>query len=152
MELSERAVISAPPDRVWSVIMDVPTLASCIPGAEASAAGEQQSYQGTIRMRLGPVTVEMDGTVVIKEADAEQRRAVMEVEGIVRRAGGSVRGTMTFELSELSPGETELRSAADLQLMKTLAMLDNALVQRKASSMFQEFAGKLAALAMANPS
>ena len=148
MELFEKALIAAPLDRVWNVILDVPTLASCIPGAQASAGG-QDRYEGTIRMGVGPLVVEVDGTVVIKEADADKRRAVMEVEGVVRRAGGSVRGTMTFELSEPAPGQTELRSAADLDLMKTLAMLDNALVKLKASSMFQEFARKLAARATA---
>ena len=149
MELLERAVIAAPPDRVWSLITDIPSLASCIPGATVTG-GSDDRYECTIRARIGPVSIEVDGTVIVKETNVDERRAVMDVEGTVRRAGGGVKGTMSFELTEPEAGQTELLSVADLELMKTLAMLDNVLLQRKASAMFQEFARNLAARVTGN--
>lgn len=143
MKLSERSTISASRDQVWNVILDVPTLASCIPGATVMATSDRNRYQGTIRSRLGPVVIEVEGNLSIQETNADQWRVVMEVEGVVRRAGGSVEGTIDFELKEPEIGRTAIDSTANLKLTKTLALLDNTLMKRKVSSLFQEFARNL---------
>ncbi len=143
MKLAERVVIDVPIDDVWKIITDIPSMALCIPGAEA-APGNSGKYEANIKARVGPLTINVEGTLSVKETDAAAKRTVLDVEGVVRQAGGGVQGTMTFELSEPAAGKTEIHSIADLNLQRTLAMLDNALIKRKAKGMFKEFAKNLA--------
>ena len=145
MKLVERILLDVPIEHMWRIITDIPTMASCIPGAQVAGSGNR--YHGTIRVPLGPLTIDMEGTLTIKESNVRARRTVLDVEGVVHRAGGSMQGTVTFQLSKLPLDKTELHSSADLALQRTLAMLDNVLIKRKAKSLFKEFANNLAARA-----
>ena len=147
MRFDHRVSVDAPPERVWPLVMDIPQAAACIPGAHDVRALDDGRYQGTVRVQVGPVTVSVQGTMALKEQDATARRAVMELEGADRRVGGGVRGTMTLELGEPSPGRTELRVGADITFIGRLAELGQHLVRRKAEALLQEFARNLAARA-----
>ena len=54
ISISEEVTIPSPPEAVWPMLRDPALVASCIPGATLTAAGEGGAYQGTIRVKFGP--------------------------------------------------------------------------------------------------
>ena len=104
---------------------------------------DNQSYQGTMRVRVGPVSLNMAGTITVLEQDRDRWHASLRLEGADRRIGGAVRGTMDMDLMELSPEETELAITSDVSFMGKLGELGQPVIRRKADSVIQEFAQNL---------
>ena len=94
-------------------------------------------------MRVGPISIELEGMVSLKEEDTAAKRMAMDVEGSARRLGGGVRGGMTLQLEGPSQSQTELRVTADLTFLGRLGELGQPLVKRKAEILLQEFAQNL---------
>ena len=67
MQFDQRVLIAAPIDQVWQLIRDVPTAAACVPGThDVHATGDNQ-YQGSVRVQVGPITVDLEGSMALKE-------------------------------------------------------------------------------------
>jgi carbon monoxide dehydrogenase subunit G len=143
VKFAQSTTIAAPAEQVWQIVRDIPTAASCIPGAREIRATGDGGYQGSIRIRVGPISIEMEGTVSLKEEDAAAWRMTMEVEGSARRLGGGVRGSMGLQLEAPSQSQAELHVTADLTFLGRLGEMGQPLVKRKAEAMLQEFARNL---------
>ena len=57
MRLDQEFTVAAPADRVWTFLMDVPRLATCIPGASDVRQIEDRSYDATgVKTKMiGPI-------------------------------------------------------------------------------------------------
>src|SRR5712692_3714517 len=81
ISLSEEITIPSPPAEVWPLLSDPALVASCIPGATLTAAGENGAYQGTIRVKFGPTVAIFRGEATLAYDDAA-RRCTIEGRGI----------------------------------------------------------------------
>ncbi len=143
MKIEQRLVVPTGRDKLWGLLMDVARVGRCFPGAEQVTALDDRSYQGTMRVRVGPVSLNMTGTIVVLEQDKECWHASLRLDGADRRVGGAVRGTMALDLRELSPEETELVIDSDVSFLGKLGELGQPVIRRKADSVIQEFARNL---------
>ena len=144
MKLEQRCPISAPRHAVWELLLDVQRVGKCFPGiGEIEPAGDD-TYSGTLRFKVGPVTLGLAGTMTVREADQEAWRALLHVEGSDRKVGGGVRGDVSLSLAELSPNETELTVVSDIAFMGKLGELGQPIIRKKADTTMQEFARNLA--------
>ncbi|MGH7064809.1 MAG: SRPBCC domain-containing protein, partial [Stellaceae bacterium] len=50
ISISEAVTIASPPEAVWPMLRDPALVASCIPGATLTKAGDGDAYQGTMRV------------------------------------------------------------------------------------------------------
>ena len=80
---------------------DIPNAASCIPGAREVTAADEGRYKGKIRVKVGPISIDLEGAVSLKGEDPITRRMGLDVEGSARRVGGGVTGSMELQLKEL---------------------------------------------------
>jgi uncharacterized protein len=78
MKLENEFTVPAPVEQAWEVLLDVERVAPCLPGA-AIEGSDGDEHQGTMTIKIGPITTRYKGTVKIEEADVEARRAVMRV-------------------------------------------------------------------------
>ena len=143
VKFAQSITIAAPAEQVWQIVRDIPTAASCIPGAREIRPTGDGGYQGSIHVRVGPISIELEGTVALKEEDAAARHMTMEVNGSARRLGGGVRGSMALQLEAPSQDQTELQVTADLTFLGRLGEMGQPLVKRKAEALLQEFARNL---------
>lgn len=143
MKIEQRLVVPASRAKLWDLLLDVARVGRCFPGVEQVTALDDQRYQGTMRVRVGPVGLTMAGTIVVLERDRDRWHASLRLEGSDRRIGGGVHGTMDMDMVELSPQETELAITGDVSFLGKLGELGQPVVRRKADSVIQEFAQNL---------
>ena len=84
--------------------------------------------------------VNLTGSVRITAQDAEKGEAEFLLEAADRRIGGSVKTTMTLQLSPTDDGHTELTIATDTAFMGALGTLGQPIIRRKAAATVEEFA------------
>ena len=143
MKLQNSCVVPAGLTESWDFLMDVVNSAKCVPGVvEASPDGED-CYRGLLKAKVGPMSINLSGTVTIQEQEPASGRARFLVEASDRRVGGGVKTDMTMQLTAKSPTETELTIETDTTFMGRLGELGQPLIRRKAQSTIEEFARNL---------
>ena len=140
MILDQKVVVPAPPERVWEFVMDVPSVAQCVPGVESVEQVSDDEYIGALKVRVGPIGVRLEGKVTITERNAEERRATMAVEAADRRIKGAVNAKSTLQLEPLEDGTTALAVHTDAAILGKLGEFGQAIMRRKADQIMKEFA------------
>ena len=54
-------VVKAPADRVWEFLTDPYRVAKCLPGAAITEQLDDQTYAGTMTVKVGPVSASYKG-------------------------------------------------------------------------------------------
>ena len=146
MKLENRCVVPADRDTTWNLVMDLPRVAPCVPGLSCLEADGEDRYKGTLQAQAGPMRVNLAGSVRITAQDADRGEAHFLLEAADRRIGGSVKTTMTLQLTPAEDGHTELTIATDTAFMGALGTLGQPIIRRKAAATVEEFAKNLAGL------
>lgn len=144
MKLQNSCLIPAGLKESWDFLMDVSNSAKCVPGVADAAPVGTDCYRGSLRARVGPMSITLSGTVTVQEREPESGRARFLVEASDRRVGGGVKTDMLMQLKAKSPAETELTIETDTTFMGRLGELGQPLIRRKAQSTIEEFARNLA--------
>ena len=129
-------------ESLWSVLVDVPNVAQCIPGVEEVQAIGDGTFRGKMRIRFGPVGINLSGTLSVQQ-DQNEGRLKIHGQAQDRRVGGGVRSTIEIIITEPATGVTGLRVSADILFTGRLAELGQAIIKRKADSLLKEFAENL---------
>jgi carbon monoxide dehydrogenase subunit G len=99
MELEHNFTVAVPVEQAWQVLQDLERVAPCMPGATlTSHAGDD--FTGTVRVKLGPVTMTFAGQGRFVERDPQARRLVIEAAGKDKRGGGTARATIRAQLRD----------------------------------------------------
>lgn len=143
MIIDHHVTISAPPERVWDFMMDVPAVSTCVPGVERVAAVAPDVYEGVIGVRVGPIGVKLEGRVTLAEHDRDTWRARMDVEATDRRIRGAVSAKATMRLTPRDDGGTDLDIHADASILGKLGQFGQAVLRKKADQVMAEFAANM---------
>ena len=146
MELENHCLIPADRETTWALIMDIPKAASAVPGLQNLTPEGEDRYVGTIQVRMGPIRLNLAGSVQLLEQDQEKGEAALLVEASDRRMGGSVRTNLKIKLVPQGDSQTELAINSDTTFMGKLGELGQPIIRRKASSTIEEFASNLTRL------
>lgn len=144
MQLGNRCLVPADLDTTWNLVTDIPRIASCVPGLQGVTSAGENNFQATMRVRVGPVNLNLSGTIMVLAQDQEKREAIYRVEAADRRVGGSVRAEMSMRLREQPDGQTELAIDTDAAFMGKLGELGQPVIRHKARTTMDEFARNLA--------
>jgi len=139
LKLSHRASVAAPAERVWAVVMNVPTAAKCMPGVAAVDPLGPDRFKGSLLVQIGPVRLVLDGEVVIVSRDDAARKASLKAEAKDTRLGGTVRATIDVALSE-GPSGCEMRIDGDVQIAGRIGEFGQPVIQRKSEQLLAQFA------------
>lgn len=151
MILDQKVIVPAAPERVWDFVMDVPSVADCVPGVESVEQVSDDEYVGALKVRVGPIGVRLEGKVTVVERNAEEQRAQMNVEAVDRRIKGAVNAKSTMQLSALDDGTTELAVHTDASILGKLGEFGQAIMRRKADQIMKEFADNMSQRIQAEP-
>ncbi len=138
-------VVDAPIEPTWQTLLDLPRVARCLPGATIEPASEDGSHQGSMRVKVGPVTMDYKGVARLTEVDEAAHVAVFDVKGKEVRGQGSASATIRNSLSQ-EGDSTRVLVETDLSVTGRPAQFGRGIMQDVAGSMLADFAKKLSEL------
>lgn len=103
MELHHEFTVPVPVDDAWRALLDIERVAPCLPGATVEDY-DGKTVTGSVKVKVGPVTVAYRGTAVFEEQDEAAHRMVLLASGRETRGQGTARATVTGTLAERDDG------------------------------------------------
>jgi carbon monoxide dehydrogenase subunit G len=145
MILDQTVEVAAPVDRVWEFMMDIPAVSRCVPGVESFSAIDEDTYEGALKVKVGPIGVKLQGRVVVAERDREALRSRLDVSAAEKRIASTVNAKSTMTLVPIDDARTELHIHTDASILGKLGEFGQAVMRKKADQVIAEFARNVSA-------
>ena len=143
MTFTQTCTIPASRDVVWDFLMQAENVASCLSGVEALKQLDQDNFEGTLRVKVGPIALSLQGTLHVEARDREQWHGAMRAEAKDRRLGGGLRAHLNMDLHEKAPTETEMCVTLEAHLLGKIGEFGQPVIRKKADAMLQDFAAQV---------
>ncbi len=140
MKLENEFTVDVSVEEVWNVLLDLERVTPCLPGAALKEESGDGEYKGEMKVRLGPVTQEYNGTVKIEEADESAHRAVLKANGKDARGQGTASATITSTLHDEGSGSTRVHVETDMQITGRAAQFGRGVQQEVSEKLLTKFA------------
>lgn len=146
MEFDNSFDVPLAPQEAWAVLMDIPRIAPCMPGAELTEIVDAQNFKGKISVRLGPVALAFAGRVEFDGIDAANHTARVKAQGSDAKGRGGANATATFHIEPAGAGSKVLIHT-DLMLSGAVAQYGRGvgMIQATAAQIIGQFAGNMCA-------
>src|SRR5690606_34168113 len=131
------------PDVTFAVLSDLSRVGLCMPGATIDST-DGEVYQGRVKVRVGPMTVEYQGNARFTEIDPERRTAVVEAKGNQERGAGTASALISASLHEVEEG-TRVHVSTDLAITGKPAQFGRGVIEDIGDALLGQFATCLAA-------
>ncbi|SEP51583.1 SRPBCC family protein [Amycolatopsis saalfeldensis] len=142
MRLDHEFTVPASIGEVWQAVIDPERVAPCLPGAALTKV-EGDSFTGTVKVKLGPISLLYKGSGEFLEKDEAARKVVIKASGKDARGGGTAAATVTLTLTE-TEGGTHGAVASDLAVTGRPAQFGRGLISEVSGKILDAFAGNLA--------
>jgi len=139
VKFQQKAVIPVGREPLWEFLMDVPKVAKSLPGVESVTKLDETTYEGTLKVRVGPIGLNLTGKIFLEERDKQNWKAALRAEAADRMAAGAVRGKTSMQLRELSAKETEMDMETDVSILGKIGEFGQPIIRKKADQMLSQF-------------
>ena len=136
--------VEAPVTKLWDLIRDIPTVGSCIPGATDIKEAGDGTYLGTVKVRVGPISLGLDGKLSVDELNQDTRTIALTGEGADRKVPGNVRVKIRMAVSSSGDTVSQLVVDSEANIMGKLGEFGQGIIKRKADGIMKEFGKNLA--------
>jgi carbon monoxide dehydrogenase subunit G len=121
--------------QVWELFRDTEVMAAALPGTKQMEAVGENEYQAVMHIRVGPVSGEFSGNLVISN-ESFPESYTMTVEG--KGKPGFMKGTGDILLVEQPTGGTLLKYTGEVQIGGKLAAVGQRLIDTVSKSMINQ--------------
>jgi uncharacterized protein len=139
MKLQNEFTVGVPIERAWETLLDIETVAGFLPGAKIEPAGEDGVFRGSMKVKVGPMTVNYQGTARLAAVDEQARIADIEVSAKEAKGQGTAAAVIRNQLIE-EAGGTRVVAETDLQVTGRQAQFGRGIMQDVAGRMLGDFA------------
>jgi uncharacterized protein len=139
LNFEHSANIAAPKAQVWSFLMDVPKVSQCVPGVQDVKPLDADNYEGTLKVRVGPIGLSLAGKITMDVRDEAAGKAEMTAQATDRKVGGGVQAKMGMQLEEVSPSEVKLTITTNANVMGKIGEFGQPVIRKKAEQMMAQF-------------
>ncbi len=138
MQLEHRFTVPAPIDVAWEAFNDLEQIAPCFPGATLTSF-DGDTFQGFVKVRLGPISLQYSGSGRFVERDVDGHRAVVEAKGKDKRGNGTAAANVTATL--VAAGDsTGVAVVTDLAITGRPAQFGRGVMQDVSDKLLGQFA------------
>jgi uncharacterized protein len=138
MNLENEFTVPVPVDEAWQVLLDVERVAPCMPGATLTSVNGDE-FTGTVKVKVGPITVTYNGEAKFLSKDDATHRAVIEAKGKESRGSGTAGATVTTQL--VGEGSTTtVRVESDVNVTGRPAQFGRGVMAEVAAKLIDQFA------------
>ena len=138
MDLTHRFTVPTSVDETWAHFQDIASVAECFPGATVASV-EGDTFQGTCKVRLGPIALVYTGSGTFVEKDEAAHRFVVEAKGKDKRGNGTAGATVTLSMSEAAGGSTDVEVLTDLAITGKPAQFGRGVMQDVSDKLLGQF-------------
>ena len=146
MKIENTIEVDAPLDRVWALVNDIPRVAPCMPGAALTGVLDDQTYEGTVAVKLGPLRMSYKGKVTVEDVDEANHTARLAASGRDTKGAGTAKASVVTRLEAAGDTRTHLHVTSDVQLTGKVASFGRGgAINDVATRLFGQFADCLRA-------
>jgi carbon monoxide dehydrogenase subunit G len=129
-------------EAVWRTLLDLERVAGCLPGATIRATGEDGRFEGTMKVKMGPMAVSYDGAASFVDVNHAEHRAVISLRAREAKGQGTALATITNHVVK-EGGGVRVRAETDLQVTGPQARFGRAIMEDVGNRVLGEFAARL---------
>lgn len=137
MELSHRFTVPIGVEETWAHFNDIASVAECFPGAQVTEA-DAESFSGSVKVKLGPIALQYNGSGTFVENDAEAHRFVVDAKGKDKRGNGTAGAKVTVTMSDAG-GSTDVSVETDLAITGKPAQFGRGVMQDVSDKLLGQF-------------
>ena len=138
MELTHTFTVPASVEDTWTAFTNLEMVAGCFPGATLTSV-EGNDFEGTCKVKLGPVSLQYAGSGSFLELDDEARRFVLEAKGKDKRGNGTAGAMVTAVLAAAGPDLTNAEVVTDLTITGKPAQFGRGVIQDVSDKILGQF-------------
>jgi hypothetical protein len=150
VKLENSFEVTASPEAAWELLMDVPRVIPCMPGAELIETVDETHWKSRMRVKLGPISLSFLTDVSREEVDEAERRVVLATKAREERGRGAASATVESSLSSAEEG-TQVTIVTDLALTGMAAQFGRGLIHDVTAQLLEKFASCLEQQLAAEP-
>jgi carbon monoxide dehydrogenase subunit G len=139
MKVENSFEVPAAREEAWDLLMDVPRIVPCMPGAELVETVDENSWKAKMAVKLGPIALNFAVDVVRETADPAQGSVKLNARAREMRGRGGAQAAIESSLSEV-PGGTRVDIVTDLTMSGAVAQYGRGIVQDVAGQLTAQFA------------
>jgi carbon monoxide dehydrogenase subunit G len=142
MQLQNSFTVPVPVDEAWRTLLDIERVSHCMPGATVEEF-DGDTVKGSVKVRVGPITVTYRGTATFLEKDDAAHRMVLSARGNEVRGQGTASATVTGTLTD-HDGTTTVSVTTDLTVTGRPAQFGRGVMSDVSDGLVGRFADCLA--------
>lgn len=142
MKLEHSFTVPADLDTVWAAVLDPERVAPCMPGATLAEV-DGDSFTGSVKVKLGPISLLYKGSGEFLEKDETSRKVVIKASGKDARGNGTASATVTLTLTGEGSSTTG-KVDTDLSITGKPAQFGRGLISEVGGKILDAFATCLA--------
>jgi uncharacterized protein len=137
LELKHEFTVPANVEETWAAFNDIESVAACFPGATVTSV-EGDTFQGSCKVKLGPIALVYNGSGTFVEKDEATRRMVIDAKGKDKRGNGTAGAHVTATMTEAGTG-TKVEVLTDLAITGKPAQFGRGVMQDVSDKLLGQF-------------
>lgn len=137
MQLTHEFTVPAGVEQTWETLKDVEGVAGCFPGATVTSV-DGDSFEGTCKIKLGPIALVYRGSGAFVETDDENHRLKAEAKGKDKRGNGTAGASVSASLAPDGDG-TAVTVVTDLEVTGKPAQFGRGMMQDVSDKLLGQF-------------
>lgn len=142
MDLTHRFTVPTGIEEAWAHFNDIASVAECFPGAAVTSV-EGQTFQGSVKVKLGPIALVYNGAGTFVEKDEAAHRFVVDAKGKDKRGNGTAGATVTLTMAPSGGGaganSTDVEVVTDLAITGKPAQFGRGVMQDVSDKLLGQF-------------
>jgi hypothetical protein len=144
MRLENSFEVPASRQAAWDLLMDVPRIVPCMPGATLTETVSGDAWKADMAVKLGPISLTFATDVTRESADPAAGSVILSAKAREKRGRGGAQARIESSLTEVEGG-TRVDIATELTMSGAVAQYGRGIVQDVSAQLVQRFADCLKA-------
>lgn len=146
LQIQEKFEVAAPVDTVWQFLLDPQNVVACMPGASLTQIVDADSFVGAVKLKIGAVTAQYQGTITYVDKDVATRTVKLLASGN-ERGGGTVSGTIVTRLAPSADGRgTQVSCDSSIDLTGRILQVGRGMIEGVSAQIIKKYVNNVRAL------
>ncbi len=138
-KIEERFEVQAPVERVWRYLIDPARVVECLPGAELIEMKDENTFVGTIKVKVGPLSMSYKGNGKFTEVNEQTHQVRMVGDARETSGAGSTKVSMLSTVAPSASGGSEVVVSADVELVGRIVQFGRGMIEEVSRQIFRQF-------------